>query len=333
MNWPARLDALPRLGLVPEPTPLMFAKRLSVELGGPRLWIKRDDLIPVGFGGNKVRSLDVIGAEALRLGADVLITGAGPLSNHVRASAAMAALAGLRCVAVYWGEAPARVEGNHWLTRMLGAEIRFSGDADRASVDRAIERAAAEALARGGRPYCIPRGGACALGVLAHVMAVRETVERCRGLGVEPQVVVMAIGGGATLAGWLLGASLFGARWRLEAITVSRPAEEALGRARTLAAQAAALIEARVTFDRVEVVVHGGFIGNGYGAPSPEGSSAITATARAESVFLDPVYTGKAMAGYRQLLSQGRYDGVDDVLFLHTGGAPGLFTAAMEEMA
>jgi D-cysteine desulfhydrase len=333
MNWPARLDALPRLGLVPEPTPLMFAKRLSVELGGPRLWIKRDDLIPVAFGGNKVRSMDVIGAEALRLGADVLITGAGPLSNHVRACAAIAALAGFRCVAIYWGEAPARVEGNHWLTRMLGAEIRFSGDAERASVDRAIERAAAEALARGGRPYCIPRGGACALGVLAHVTAVRETVEQCRRLGVDPQVVVMAVGGAATLAGWLLDASLFGARWRLEAITVSRPAEEALARARTLAAQAAALIEAPVTFDRVEVVVHGGFIGDGYGVPSREGSSAITATARAESVFLDPVYTGKAMAGYRRLLSQGRYDGVDDVLFLHTGGAPGLFTAAMEEMS
>ncbi len=118
-------------------------------------------------------------------GADTLVTGAGPLSNHVRASAAVAALTGLRCIAVYWGAAPARAEGNYWLTRMLGAEIRFTGDSDRASVDRGVEAAVGEIVARGGRPYAIPRGGACALAVLAHVLAVRETLEQCAALGVD----------------------------------------------------------------------------------------------------------------------------------------------------
>jgi 1-aminocyclopropane-1-carboxylate deaminase/D-cysteine desulfhydrase-like pyridoxal-dependent ACC family enzyme len=333
MSWCARLDALPRLALVPEPTPLMRANRLSTALGGPQLLFKRDDLVPTAFGGNKVRSLDLIAAEALRQGADVLITGAGPLSNHVRASASVAALAGLRCIAAYWGAPPPRVEGNHWLTRMLGAEIRFTGNDDRASVDRAIEAAAAETLALGGRPYRVPRGGACALGVLAQVLAVRETIEQCRRLGVDPQAVVMAVGGGATLAGWLLGAALFGARWRLEAITVSRPAQEALARAKSLAAEAAAQIDCPSDFGGVEIAVHDGFLGKGYGVPSPEGQSAISHAARAEAVFLDPIYTGKAMAGYRQLLSQGRYRGVDAVLFLHTGGAPGLFTSEVEQMS
>jgi hypothetical protein len=118
--WAARLDALPRLLLVTEPTPIIRARRLSAALGSPTLWFKRDDLLPMAFGGNKVRSLDLVVAEALRRGADTLVTGAGPLSNHVRASAAVSALAELRCIAVYWGAAPARAEGNYWLTRMLG---------------------------------------------------------------------------------------------------------------------------------------------------------------------------------------------------------------------
>jgi adenylosuccinate lyase len=330
--WAARLDALPHLSLVREPTPLMQAKRLSAAYGGPQLWFKRDDLLPAGFGGNKVRSQDYIAGEALRQGADTLITGAGPLSNHVRASSAVANLAGLRCIAIYWGAPPARAEGNHWLTRLLGAEIRFTGDVDRASVDGGIEAAAAEICARGGRPYCVPRGGACGLGVLAHVLAVRETLDQCAGLGVMPQIVIMAVGGAATLAGWLLGTALFGARWRLEGVAVSRPASEVLARAKNLVAEAAALIDCSADLRGVDFVVHDGFLGGGYGVPSPDGQSAIATTARAEGIFLDPTYTGKAMAAYRTLLSHGRYSRADVVLFLHTGGAPGLFTAAAERM-
>jgi 1-aminocyclopropane-1-carboxylate deaminase/D-cysteine desulfhydrase-like pyridoxal-dependent ACC family enzyme len=331
--WATRLDALPRLALVPESTPITRAQRLSAVLGGPTLWFKRDDLLPAAFGGNKVRSLDIVVADALRRGADTLVTGAGPLSNHVRASAAVAALAGLRCVAVYWGAAPARAEGNYWLTRMLGAEIRFTGNLDRASVDRGVGAAVADVVAHDGRPYVIPRGGACALAVLAHVLAVRETLDQCAALGVMPQIVVMAVGGAATLAGWLLGSALFGARWRVDGITVSRPAGEALARARNLAAEAAALIDCSLDFGGVEVVVHDGFLGQGYGVPSPQGQDAIVSTARGEAVFLDPVYTGKAMAGYRGLLSEGRYADAGDVLFLHTGGAPSLFTSAMEGLS
>jgi D-cysteine desulfhydrase len=191
--WSARLDALPRLSLMTDPTPLAFAPHLSATLGGPKLWFKRDDLLPVAFGGNKVRSLDLIVADALRQGADTLVTGAGPLSNHVRASAGVAALAGLRCVAVYWGMEPVRVEGNHWLTRLLGAEMRFMHDGDRASVDRGIEAAAAESLAR-------------------------------------PSINVGASVSNRAWSSWpwAVGTALFSAGWRLEAVTVSRPAPEAL---------------------------------------------------------------------------------------------------------
>ena len=332
-SWTAGLDALPRLSLVTEPTPLAPACRLSAALGGPQLWFKRDDLLPFAFGGNKVRSLDLIIAEALRQGADTLVTGAGPLSNHVRASAGVTAMTGLRCVAIYWGVQPSRVEGNHWLTRMLGAEIVFTGDADRASVDRGIEASAAEVVAQGGRPYHVPRGGACALGVLAHVLAVRETLDQCRRFGIDAASRHHGRGRGGDTGGWLLGTALFGALWRLEAMTVSRPAAEALARAQNLAAEAAAMIDYSPHLHNVEAFVHDGFLGDGYGVPTPEGQVAIAATARTEGVFLDPTYTGKAMAGYRKLLSEGRYADADAALFLHTGGAPSLFTAAVEGMA
>jgi D-cysteine desulfhydrase len=326
-SWASRLDAIPRLGLVKEATPLTFARRLSATYGGPQVLFKRDDLLPVAFGGNKVRSLDLVAADALEQGADTLITGAGPLSNHVRGTAGVAAVNWLRCVAVYWGTPPARAEGNHLLTRMLGAAIRFTSDFNRASVDCAINDAAAEVAARGSRPYSIPRGGACALAALA--LAVRETLDQCAALGVGPQLVVMAAGGGATLAGWLLGTALFGALWRLQAFAVSRPAAETLARAQKLAAEAAAIIGYVFRRD-VAIFVNDDSIGAGYAIPSPEGQSAITAVARAEGVFLDPTYTGKAMAGY--LLSKGRYSDMETALFLHTGGAPSLFTAAAEAM-
>jgi D-cysteine desulfhydrase len=332
-DWIARLNTIPRLSLVTDPTPLTPARRLSAMLGGPQIWFKRDDLLPVAFGGNKVRSLDFIVADTLRQGADTLVTGAGPLSNHVRACAGVTALTGLHCVAIYWGVEPARIEGNHWLTRLLGAEIRFTGDFDRASVDGGIEATAALIGAKGGKPYCVPRGGACPLGALAHALAVRETLDQCRRLEINPQIVIMAVGGAATLAGWLLGTALFGAPWRFEAVTVSRPAAEVRSRALSLAAEAAAMIDCSPNLRGVEAIVHDGFLGDGYGVPTPEGQAAIAATARTEAVFLDPTYTGKAMAGYRTLLAEGRYASADDILFLHTGGTPSLFTQALEGMA
>ena len=331
-DWSTRLERLPRLSLVAEPTPIHRASRLQAAIGGPELWLKRDDLLHVGFGGNKIRSLDLVIADALREKADIIVTGAGPQSNHVRATAAVAALTGLRCAAVYWGKPPQRSEGNYLLTRMLGANINFTGDADRASVDRYIETLAAEYRTRGDKCYCIPRGGACALAVLAHVLAVRETIDQLALLRLAPDLVFMAVGGAATLAGWLLGTALFGATWRIESVTVSRPSQEALDRANDLAQEAAALIGCDAELQRVDVTVHDGFIGEGYGAPSKEGQEAISLAARAEGVFFDPVYTGKAMAGFRALIAQRRLECVNTALFLHTGGGPGLFTASVERM-
>jgi D-cysteine desulfhydrase len=319
-----------RVVLNPAPTPLLPAPALAKALGGPALWMKRDDLIPFGLGGNKIRGLELILADALQTGADTLVTGAGPLSNHVRATAAAAAFAGLRMVAVYWGTPPRRLQGNHHLTALLGAEFRFTGEADRSSVDRVLEVEGIRICAGGGRPYVIPRGGACALGVIGHVLAVRETLAQCRQIGFLPDCVVMAVGSGGTLAGWLLGSRLFGAPWRLEGVAVSRPAAEVRPRVGTLADSARRLgYSCRIGAD--DVVIHDGFIGNGYGIPSAEGGTALALAARCEGVLLDPTYTAKALAGYRALVGEAQYVDVRTTLFIHSGGLPSVFVSRDEQ--
>lgn len=331
----ARLAALPRLPLALLPTPLTAAPALSAAIDLPHLWIKHDELIGFGFGGNKVRGLELLLADALAKGADVLVTGAGPQSNHVRATAAAAAHARLACVAVYWGRPPAKAQGNFSLTRMLGARCRFTGIFDRESVDRGIEATAAELRAEGRSPYPIPRGGACALGVLGHVLAVREFQIQCAARRLDPAMVVLAAGSGGTLAGWLLGRRLFGLRFRIEAIAVSRPADETRARVRALAEEAAALLggEAATLLTQAPIVddaiaVHDEFIGEGYGVPSPEGIAAIRTAARVGGVFFDPTYTGKAFAGLIKLSATGHFRDSGPVVFIHTGGEPALFAHA-----
>jgi 1-aminocyclopropane-1-carboxylate deaminase/D-cysteine desulfhydrase-like pyridoxal-dependent ACC family enzyme len=320
-------DAPRRVVLNPAPTPLLPTPELAKALGGPALWMKRDDLIPFGLGGNKIRGLELILADALQAGADTLVTGAGPLSNHVRATAAAAAFAGLRMVAVYWGTPPQRLQGNHHLTALLGAEFRFTGEADRSSVDRVLDVEATRIYAGGGRPYVIPRGGACALGVIGHVLAVQETLTQCRQIGFLPDCVVMAVGSGGTLAGWLLGSRLFGVPWQLEGVTVSRPATEVRARVGTLANEAAQRLGHSCCISADDVVIHDGFIGDGYGIPSDEGGAALALAARCEGVLLDPTYTAKALAGYRALLGEGRYGDVRTTLFIHSGGLPSVFVS------
>lgn len=326
MNAPIldRLAAFPRERLGFLPTPLRPATKLGAAIGAPEFWIKHDELIGFGFGGNKVRGLELLLADARAKGADAIVTGAGPQSNHVRATAAAAAHAGLPMTAIYWGEDPGVEQGNLRLTRMLGAQTRFTGNYERAQVDVGIAEAVRERLAAGQRPYAIPRGGACALGVLGHVLAAVELHEQCMTLGFEPGVIILAVGSGATLAGWLLGAAILGAPWRVEGVTVSRPAAEARARVQVLAAEAAALLDMPAAVGEADVSVHDGFIGAGYGVPSAEGNAAIALAARAQGVFFDPTYTGKALAGLHALAA-GRFAGRGPVIFLQTGGEPALF--------
>ncbi|HEY5141161.1 MAG TPA: D-cysteine desulfhydrase family protein [Methylococcales bacterium] len=316
---------IPRHVLAHYPTPLMRANRLTETLGGTELWFKRDDLISFGLGGNKIRGLEVMLADAFAQNADCLITGAGVQSNHVRATSAVAAHAGMHCTAVYWGKPPVTVDGNYRVTQMLNAEVRFTNDDDRVSVDTHIYMVAAELREQGYRPYAIPRGGACAMGVLGHVLAVFELYQQCLAQGLEPDSIVLAVGSGGTYAGWMLGIKLLNLPWKLECYSVSREPEQVSQQVASLATEAAALLQLDWAFSAADALVHGGFIGQGYGIPSAEAAEAIKLVGRSEGILLDPVYTGKAMAGLLDGLKNKQFDDDQKIVFVHTGGEPAFF--------
>jgi D-cysteine desulfhydrase len=329
----ASLASRPRVDLVVGPTPLHPAPRLSRELGVPLLF-KRDDLTGRGLGGNKLRGLEYILADAIGQGCDCLVTGAGPQSNWTM----LAALCCLRCqiepyVVCYGTDAASEgktSEGNMRLHRWLGVDVRLTGSPARSSVDAGIEAAGAELRAAGRHPYLVPRGGATPLGALGYVRASTELAAQLAVLGEQPAGLWLAAGSCGTQAGLQAGAALTGAPYRVRGVTVSRPVPECLDRIRSLAAGAAALAVGEGTvgegtaIDEPEVL--GGWIGPGYGVPSAEGQAAARLVARAEGVFLDPAFGAKAMAA---LIAECRAERVrGPQIFLVSGGAPTLFAGA-----
>ncbi len=319
------IDKISRCKLAEFPTPLQQFNKLDKITNGINLWIKRDDLIGFGFGGNKVRALEYIVGDALKRGSKTLVTGAGVQSNHVRATAAAAAYLNLNCIAVYWGNPPEKIKGNYYLTKMLGAKIRFTNDIDRSSVDSMIAFVEKELMYGGGLPYAIPRGGACALGVIAHMFAAQELYEQCDKKGIKPDLVTLAVGSGGTIAGWILAKIIYKHPWRIEGFTVSRPSSELNKIIGSLIEQAAKLLKESVTLKSEYVVIHDGYIGDGYGIPSAKGNNTIKEIAVKQGVFLDPVYTGKAFSGVLDFIKSGSYEDVNTAIFLHTGGEPALF--------
>lgn len=318
-----RLAELPRFELGVWPTPLQEAPRLSHALGTP-VWIKRDDLTGVGLGGNKVRKLEYLVADALERGADTLVTGGGPQSNHAVLTALAGVRAGLSTRLVFYGEQPSEeARGNAVLADLAGVQITWTGDSDRSSVDEGIEETAAELREGGHRPYTIPRGGATALGCAGYVRASLELAQQLLDQELSPSHVVVATGSCGTQAGLALGARWLQATYRVIGLTVSRPRDECLERIRKLGASCAELLELEV--GELDLEVSDGYIGAGYGKPTPEGRAAMELVARTEGVVLDPVFTAKAMAGLRDLAP--RLGG--PVVFLHTGGAATAFGPAM----
>jgi len=329
---PDPIAALPRVSLATLPTPLKEAPRLSEALGGVRVLFKRDDLTGFALGGNKVRKLEYMLGEALQQGADVIVTGAGPQSNHLRTTAAAACKLGLDAVLVMYGHPPAEVQGNYLLDRLTGVEIRFTGDEDRTSVDRTLGEVAEELRRQGRRPYVIPRGGASPVGSVGYVVCAQELAEQCAAQGVQVDHLVCAVGACGTLAGlWLGIISPFAVRpspLRIWGISVSRPREECLQRIRDIAVETARLLGMSIPPAAEPPAVLEDYLGPGYGIVTPEAVEAIRLTARTEGVFLDPVYTGKAMAGLIDLVHRGEIRQGETVVFLHTGGQPGLFAHA-----
>ncbi len=303
------------------PSPVEELGRLRAALGGgPRLLIKRDDLLPFGFGGNKVRKLALVAARALDEGADTLVTCGGMQSNHVRATAAVAARLGLDCHVVQNGEPQPRPTGNALLTRLYGATSH--------PVPRREDRAPAMAAladrlrARGRTPFVIPLGASMPLGALAYYRAVEELVAQID----PPDVIVHASSSGGTQAGLLAGCAGLGLDTEVIGVSADEPSSALAAVVRQLVGDLLAGGFPGVTRGRsTRVQVDDAFVGEGYGVPTAESAEALALFARLEAVVLDPTYTAKAAAALVAWVRSGRFARDRTVLFWHTGGAVGLF--------
>jgi L-cysteate sulfo-lyase len=326
-----RIDLGERVTLATLPTPLESLGDGNGDLAGVRLWVKRDDCTGLAGGGNKVRKLEFLMAEAVRAQPDVVLTGGAVQSNHARLTAAACARLGLACELWLNRRVPDRDEsyehtGNTLLDRLLGARVELiPGDVD---ADEEVARRAEELRAAGSRPYVIPAGGSTALGSRGYVDAAFELLEQARVAGVELDAIVVAVGSAGTLAGLSVGLALAGWSGQLVGVSVSTPAPELRARVRALASETAAALGHPEAVHDVEIDDR--FIGAGYGVPTPEGLDAVRRLARTRGLLLDPTYTGKAMAGLIARARSGGFRPDAAVLFVHTGGWPALFGYAEE---
>jgi L-cysteate sulfo-lyase len=316
------LSYLPRVGIAHLPTPLEEMPNLSRALSGPRLFIKRDDQTGLATGGNKTRKLEFLVADALAHQATALITTGAPQSNHCRQTAAAAAKFGLRAVIILSGEPPDEWAGNLLLDALLGAEVRWTKGRGRAEVMAEVEE---EERAAGRMPYVIPYGASNAIGATGYVAAMAELVEQLAERSLQVHRVVIASSSGGTQAGLVVGAKAFGFTGRLEGISVDKTRSVLREKMLRLAAKTAVHVGLRSTFTPMEFTIHDGYLGGGYGVVGDAERQAIRLVAQTEGILLDPVYTGRAMAGLMDLVRQGMYRPDETILFWHTGGIPSLF--------
>ena len=319
------LARIPTLMLAPLPTAVEPLSNLSAVLGGgPRLLVKRDDTLGFAFGGNKVRKLALLGAQAQVDRCDTLITAGGLQSNHARVTAATAVKLGMRAVLVVnseRGEPPAHRSANALLDGLLGADVIY---VDTREGRTAAMRAAAERLTSEGRKvFEIPIGGSTPLGSMAYLHAVIELLEQIP----PPDAIVHATSSGGTQAGLVAACRLLGLPTRVIGIAADGPTAQIQSQVRTNIEGIAELLGLNVdTLKRgTPLEIDDRFFGEGYGIPTPASQEAIELTARTEAIFLDPVYTGKAMAGLIAYVRQQKFTSKQTVLFWHTGGQVGLF--------
>ncbi len=319
----ATLRALARESLAPHSTPVDRLDRLRDYLGPgtPELFMKRDDLLSFAMGGNKVRKLQTVLAQARASGADTLITCGGLQSNHCRVTAAAGSASGMDVHLVVNGAPQDRPTGNALLDRLFGATVHHVNS--REQRDIAMAALAEDLTAAGKRPYVIPLGASTPIGAAGLAQGVEELLTA----GISPTVIVHSTSSGGTQAGLIAGCALFGLKARVIGISADEPAG-------TLSAIVHGLLEAMaVTLGASSsamgldqnIIVDDTFVGDGYGRPTVQSSDALELIARTEGIVLDPVYTAKAMAGFLQLVRSPQITASDRVLFWHTGGQAGLF--------
>jgi D-cysteine desulfhydrase family pyridoxal phosphate-dependent enzyme len=334
-----RIGRFPRVDLIHRPTPFRKLESLSRAVGCPAIFIKRDDLTGLAFGGNKSRKLEFIVRDMIDKKADAVITWASLQSNWCMQTAAAARKFGIEPILILFKtyDLPAGNDGNLLLDRILGADIRIH-EADRGKVVRPeqalgiLEEAAAEVRASGRRPYLVPVGGSFPmgdmdrpLGAIGYVEAFAEMLEQARAEGIHPDWVVHSTGSGGTQAGLLAGAKALAGTCRVAGISVSDPKEPFSADVLAIAREVETSLGLETGIAPDDVLVYDEYIGGGYGSVGREVAEVIRLVFRQEGIVLDPVYTAKAMVGLIDLVRRGVIRRDETVVFFHTGGTPALF--------
>jgi len=325
------LSDFPRVSLAHLPTPLEHMPRLSDALGGPQIFVKRDDCTGLATGGNKTRKLEYSMGEALANGADTIITVGAVQSNHVRQTAAAACKLGLECEVLleHRVEHPTdlyRNSGNVLLDRIFGANLReYSAGTD---FDAAMADVAEEVEAAGGEPYVIPGGASNPVGALGYVGCGLELLRQFEEQSLDVDHILTATGSAGTHGGLAVGIRGGGSDLPILGIGVNAPKDVQEERVYDLACETADLVGAPGIVSREDIIADCNYIGAGYGVPTDAMNEAVLMLARLEGLLFDPVYSGKALAGMIDYVRLGRFDPSDTIVFLHTGGAAGLFAYA-----
>lgn len=320
-----RLQEFPRFPLTFLPTPLVRAQHLERALSenAPQIWIKRDDMTGLAFGGNKSRKLEYLTGDALAQGATVLISEGAAQSNHARQTAAAAVLAGLKCVLVLDTRRGSERTGNLLLDELMGAEIRLVDGSDERKAEMA--RVVASLEAAGEKPYLIPTGGSVAIGALGYVHCVIELLDQLQALEIEPKRLYFPTGSQGTQAGLVAGAILCDAPFEVRGVAVEGTTAGLTAEAIPLTNETLGLLGSERTLATGEMSIDDGHVGAGYAIPTEDGMEAIGLLAHTEAIILDPVYTGKAMAALIADVRAGMYSSDDSIIYVHTGGGPSVF--------
>ena len=316
------MRAIKKISLSRFPTPLEAAPRLGKALGIERLWVKRDDCICLGGGGNKVRKLEYLVADALSKGARTLITDGGVQSNHARLTAAAAAKVGMKALLVLGAPELGDNNGNLILDNLFGADILFMEGASVKDMEEAMDHEAAKLSVAGKRPYIIPIGGSTPLGDLGYVDAVKELAEQA---DFDDPIIFAAVGSGGTLTGLLLGCRLYMPKAKVIGVAVAGGTNHIKRHMAECFKGAAELLGVEETLSVDDIDIIDDCYGTSYGVPCPGGDEAVKLAASTEGILLDPVYTGKAMYGLREAVKRDVFDKTRPVVFWHTGGSPCLY--------
>jgi D-cysteine desulfhydrase family pyridoxal phosphate-dependent enzyme len=323
-------DRFPRVRVANLPTPLEDAPRLTAALGGPRILLKRDDLTGLALGGNKVRKLEWLFGEARASGADCVITLGAGQSNHCRQTAAAAAKAGLDCYLILYPPFHGEGQGNLLLDDLLGATIVRVTSRGSNAVQATTEDLVTRLRAAGRRPYLIPVGGSTSTGALGYVLGAIELGDQLAAANVQPSRVYVSSGSAGTQSGLLVGAAGIGAAYQVIGVSPGDKASELAEKIVGVSNETAERLGLAARFTLADALVEERYAGPAYGTLTPECREAMRLLARTEGVLLDPVYTGKALAGLIDHVQRGEIGRNDAVVFIHTGGTPALFAYAAE---